>query len=174
MPELSGKRVVAVVGERFEDREALVPIDFLKEQGAEVTVVGLEIKELHALHGASLQVDRTFEEADPRAFDAMLIPGGKSPAHLREHPDAVDFVRRFHDTGRLMAAICHGAQLLAAAGLVDGLRLTGWPGIREEMEQAGADFRDEPVVEDGNIVTSRYPEDLPRFDETVKRLLQAA
>jgi protease I len=173
MRELAGKKVLAVVGPRFQDQEALVPIRFLRERGAEVTVAGIEVMTIQAIHGATLEVDKTIEEVDPADFDALLVPGGKSPAYLREYPAVLDFVRRFSETGRPIAAICHGGQLLAAAGLVKGLRMTGWPGIRAEMEEAGALFVDEPVVVDRNVITSRYPEDLEAFDSTLEELLAA-
>ncbi len=169
--DLKGKRVAVVVGRGFQDQEGTVPIEFLRREGAEVVTVGLETGEVKGLHGAVIRVEKTFEEVSPEEFDALVIPGGRSPAHLRKHPAASDFVSRFAATGRPVAAICHGGQLLAAAGLVKGLTMTGYPRIKEEMEAAGAIFVDRPVVVDGNIVTSRVPDDLPDFNSALKDML---
>ncbi|MFW6113342.1 MAG: type 1 glutamine amidotransferase domain-containing protein [Actinomycetota bacterium] len=171
--DLKGKRVAVVVGRGFQDQEGTVPIDFLQEEGAAVVTVGVETGEARGIHGAVIEVQKTFSKVDPGDFDAAVIPGGRSPAYLRKHGEAVDFVRDFASTGRPLAAVCHGGQLLAAAGLVKGLTMTGYPKIKEEMEEAGADFVDREVVVDGNIITSRVPADLPAFNSTIKeKLLQ--
>lgn len=171
--DLKGKRVVVVVGKGFQDQEGTVPIDFLREEGAEVVTVGPDTGEVKGLHGAVINIQKTFAEADPTAFDAMVIPGGRSPAYLRKFAEAVDFVKAFNATGKPLAAICHGGQLLAAAGLVEGLTMTGYPKIKREMEEAGADFIDKEVVVDANIITSRVPDDLPAFNAEIKeKLLQ--
>lgn len=169
--ELKGKRVAVVVGKGFQDQEGTVPIEFLRGEGAAVTAVGPEKGEVKGLHGAVIRVEKTFNEVSPEAFDAMVIPGGRSPAYLRKFPEALDFVARFAATGRPLAAICHGGQLLAAAGLVKGLTMTGYPKIREEMEAAGANFVDREVVVDGNVITSRFPDDLPAFNAALKSKL---
>ncbi|OFW58563.1 MAG: hypothetical protein A2V52_05940 [Actinobacteria bacterium RBG_19FT_COMBO_54_7] len=169
--DLSGKRIATLLGEGFQDQEALEPIGFFKSHGAEVTIVGEEKGAVHGLHGAILEAERTFNEANISEFDAIFIPGGRSPAYLRKFPDAVGFVRSFAETDKLIATICHAGQLLAAADLVKDLTLTGYPGIKEEMEQAGANFVDQPVVADRNVVSSRLPEDIPVFNEKVKELL---
>jgi deglycase len=169
--DLKGKRVVVVVGKGFQDQEATVPIDFLEEEGAEIVTVGPETGDIEGLHGAVIKVSSTFADLDPATFDAMVIPGGRSPAHVRKFDEAGGFIAAFAATGRPLAAICHGGQLLAAAGLAKGLTMTGYPKIREEMEAAGANFVDREVVVDGNIVTSRVPDDLPAFDAKIKEML---
>jgi protease I len=169
--ELNGKRIAVLVGENFQDQEAMEPMEFLGNEGADLTVVGIGKGQVQGLYGATVEVQKTFEEVDPVQFDAIFIPGGRSPAYLRQFPQAVDFVKSFAQTGRLIAAICHAGQLLAAAGLVKGLKLTGYPGIKEEMEEAGANFIDQPVVVDRNIVSSRLPQDIPQFNQKVKELL---
>jgi deglycase len=168
---LEGKRVVEILGKGFQDQEATVPLDFLSEEGAEVVTVGVETGNVEGIHGTSIDVQKAFGEVDPATFDAMVIPGGKSPAYLREFEEAVGFVKDFAATGKPMAVICHGPQLLAAAGLADGLTLTGYPGIKEEMEKAGANFIDHEVVVDRNIITSRLPADLPAFNAKIKEKL---
>lgn len=169
--DLSGTRIAALVGQGFEDQEATEPIDFLGSQGADVVIVGEEKGEVHGLYKAVLEVRKTFRDVDAVQFDAILIPGGRSPAYLRQFPDAVGFVKSFAEKGKLIAAICHGGQLLAAADMVKGLTLTGYPGIKEEMEEAGANFVDEPVVVDRSIVSSRLPKDIPVFNAKIKELL---
>jgi protease I len=169
--ELSGKKIAALIGEGFQDQEALEPIDFLKSEGAEVTIVGESKGKVGGLHGAVLEIEKTFEDSDPVTFHAIFIPGGRSPAYLRKFPEAIGFVKTFAGLGRPVFAICHAGQLLAAAGLVEGLTLTGSPGIKEEMERAGADFVDQPTVVDRNILSSRLPEDIPEFEEKMRELL---
>ncbi len=169
--DLNGKRVVVVVGKGFQDQEATVPIDFLNKEGAEVVTVGPDTGDIEGIHGAVIRVENTFADLDPTAFDAMVVPGGRAPAYLREFEEAREFVASFAATGKPLAAICHGGQLLAAAGLVKGLTMTGYPKIKEEMLEAGADFVDREVVVDRNIITSRVPDDLPAFNATLKEKL---
>lgn len=166
--DLEGKSVVVVIGRGFQDLEATVPIEFLKEEGAEVVTVGPETGDIKGIHGAVITVDNTFSDLDAASFDAMVVPGGRAPAYLRKFEEARDFVASFAATGKPLAAICHGGQLLAAAGLVEGLTMTGYPKIKDEMLEAGADFVDREVVVDRNIITSRVPDDLPVFDATLK------
>lgn len=173
MGDLSGRVVVVVIGPGFQDQEALEPMQFLAGEGAEVVTVGVAVGTIEGIHGATVDVSHTFDELDPASYDAMLVPGGRSPAFLRKYQDATDFVRAFQATGRPLAAICHGGQLLASAGLLQGLKMTGWPGIRDEMLSFGADFQDTSVVIDGNIITSRKPEDIPDFNRALKEALLA-
>ena len=172
--DLKGKRVVVVVGKGFQDQEATVPIAFLRGEGAEVVTVGPEKGEIKGLHGAVITVDRSFPELDPASFDAMVVPGGRAPAYLRGFSEAREFVASFAASGKPLAAICHGGQLLAAAGLVKGLTMTGYPKIKEEMEEAGAIFVDREVVSDRNVITSRVPDDLPAFNAKLKEMLLAS
>ncbi len=172
--DLKGKRVAVVVGNGFQDQEALVPMEFLEGEGAEVVTVGPDRGDVRGLHGAVIKVAKTFSELEPTDFDAMVVPGGRAPAYLRKFAEAREFVAAFAATGNPLAAICHGGQLLAAAGLVEGLTMTGYPKIKEEMEEAGAVFVDREVVTDRNIITSRVPEDLPAFNAKLKERLLAS
>ncbi|HEY5472229.1 MAG TPA: type 1 glutamine amidotransferase domain-containing protein [Candidatus Limnocylindrales bacterium] len=173
MGDLSGKRVLMLLGEQYEDDEGRLPLEFLVERGAEVVVAGLERGVLEGLHGrAQITVDKTIDEVgDLGRYDAMVIPGGRGPAHLRKHPEAVDLVRDFFETGKPVAAICHGPQMLASAGLLEGRHITGYPKIRNEMVEAGANFTDEPVVVDGNLITSRRPADIEAFTGALEEAL---
>jgi deglycase len=169
---LEGKNIVMVLGPQYQDEEGKKPYEFLLEKGALVDVVGLEKGTLKGLHGrAAIEVNKTFVEADVDDYDAMVIPGGRGPANLRKHPDSVEFVKRFFETGNTVAAICHGPQMLASAGLLKGKRITGYHKIREEMLAAGADFTDEPVRIDANLITSREPKDIPKFNKAIEDAL---
>lgn len=121
-----------------------------------------------------VRVEASAEGADPTDFDALLVPGGWSPDRLRTDADTVDFVRRFAASGRPMAAICHGPQLLIEADLVKGRTLTSWPSVRTDLRNAGADWVDEEVVIDENLVTSRKPDDLDAFCRAFLELLPGA
>lgn len=169
---LDGKKIVMVLGPQFEDQEARRPLEFLREEGAYVDVAGVRKETLTGLHQhTQIPVDKEITAIKPDDYDAMVIPGGRSPANLRKHAEVVDFVRDFYETGKTVAAICHGPQLLAAAGLLKDKHITGYPKIREEMQQAGADFDDQPVVIDGNLITSRNVPDIPQFDAAIKAAL---
>jgi protease I len=108
-------------------------------------------------------VIRRLEEVKPEEFDAIVIPGGFSPDHLRVRREVLEFVRRAHEAGKIIAAICHGPQVLISAGLVRGRRVTAYEAIKDDLINAGAVFVDEPAVRDGNIITGRVPDDLPEF-----------
>jgi PfpI family intracellular protease len=170
---LDGKKIVMVLGPQYQDEEGMQPYEFLLQRGALVDVVGLEKGRLKGLHRrAEIEVNRTFDEVDPAEYDAMVIPGGRGPANLRKHPESVEFVRSFFETGKTVAAICHGPQMLAAAGLLEGKTITGFHKIRKEMLEAGATFVDEPVMIDANLITSREPGDIPAFDMALEDALR--
>ncbi len=129
-------------------------------------------KGVEGKHGYAFDGDVAVKDADAADYGLLLIPGGKSPEHLRLHaPEAVDLVRGFDGSGKTISAICHGAQLLMSAGVLEGRSATCYWSIRDDLENAGARFLDESVVVDGNLVTSRHPGDLPDFmAETLKRV----
>jgi protease I len=158
----------------FEDSEYTVPRQRLERAGHEVTVFGKKAGEtVDGKRGrARAQVDRDAAALDPEQFDALVIPGGFSPDHLRTDRDVVDFVRRFVETGRPVAAICHGPQLLIEADAVDARELTSWPSVRKDLQNAGARWRDAEVVIDGNLVTSRKPDDLEAFCDAILAKLE--
>jgi protease I len=158
-------RIAMVVGQEFEDSEAMVPLERLRKAGHQVEILGSRAgEEVRGKKGdARLRVDAACGERDPRDYDALVIPGGHSPDHLRTDEKVVGFVRGFAQTGRLTGVICHGPQLLIEAGAVDGRRLTSWRSVRTDLLNAGAEWVDEEVVVDGNLVTSRMPQDLDAF-----------
>jgi protease I len=161
----------------FEDSEYETPREKLCAAGHEITVIGTKRGEtVHGKRGkAQATVDAAARDVDPREFDALVIPGGYSPDHLRLDRDVVTFVRRFVETGKLVAAVCHGPQLLIEADAVEGRTLTSWPSVRKDLENAGATWKDAEAVEDGNLITSRKPDDLEAFTRAIlQRLGQAA
>lgn len=168
-------KIVMPVAADFEDSEFSKPYEALKQAGHEVVVIGLQPGPVSGKQKqATATVERTAQGLDVDDFDAMVIPGGYSPSKLRQDPTMVDFVRRFAQTGKLIAAVCHGPQLLIAADAVAGRTLTSWPAVREELENAGAQWVDREVAEDNNFVTSRMPDDLDAFNQAIlNRLAQA-
>ncbi len=162
-------KIAMPIGEGFEDSEFSVPCECLKEAGHEVVTIGVERGErLWGKNGESMAtVDRAADEVDPTTFDALVIPGGQSPDHLRIEPSIVGFVRRFAETNKPLAAICHGPQLLIEAEVVEGRELTSWASVRKDLENAGARWIDRAVVEDGNLITSRSPDDLDAFCDAI-------
>jgi protease I len=168
-------RAAIPIGEDFEDVELTVPRARLLVAGHQVVTVGAEAgRTVAGKRGRErVRVDASAADCDPDAFDAVLIPGGYSPDHLRTDADVVAFVWAFGATGRTIAAVCHGPQLLIEADLVRGRTVTSWPSVRKDLVNAGAAWVDRPVVEDANLVTSRKPDDLEEFSNTILRRLAA-
>jgi len=153
----------------FEDSEFAIPRDRLRAAKHTVVVIGANAGErLRGKRGEEYAaVDRSIDDAKPEEYDALVIAGGHSPDHLRGDPRMVDFVRRFVQLNRPVAAVCHGPQLLIEADLVRGRRLTSWPSVRQDLESAGATWVDAEVCVDGNFITSRKPADLEAFARTI-------
>lgn len=164
---LDNRRIAILVEDLFEDLELFYPYYRLQEAGAEVTVLGTGKGLYQGKKGLSIREDARVTESDPATFDAVIIPGGYAPDHMRRHVAMVDFVRQMHDTGRIVAFICHAGWLPASADIVRGRRVTSFRSIRDDMRNAGADWVDEAVVRDGNLISSRVPDDLPAFCRTL-------
>jgi protease I len=162
-------KIACLVGPEFEDSELTLPMRRLEEAGHEVELLGAKGgEEVTGKRGKkTVTVDASVHERRPDQYDALLIPGGHSPDHLRVDHDVVQFVREFGATGRPIAAVCHGPQLLIEAGLVDGVRMTAWRSVWTDLGNAGADVVDEEVVEDGPFITSRKPDDLEAFSRAL-------
>jgi len=162
-------KVAIVLGEDFEDSEFTVPFERLKDAGHEVTVVGTERgRQVRGKRGkATIRIDAAAREVDPDDFDALIIPGGYSPDHLRLDRDVVRLVRAFADAAKPIAAVCHGPQLLIEADVVRGRTVTSWPSVRKDLENARARWVDREVVENGNLITSRKPDDLEAFSAAI-------
>jgi protease I len=165
----SGKKVAVVLARNFEDVEATSPIEALEAAGADITVIGIEKGPIEGKKGATIEATTTFDDVSPDDFDLLLIPGGGSPENLRIHDGAVQFARNFTNSGKPVGAICHGAQLLISAKVVSGRKLTAVNKIRDDVVNAGGLYVDQPLVEDGKLITSRVPDDLPVFNEALTR-----
>lgn len=165
---LQGKNIAFLLTEGFHDGETMFPMGFLYNKGAEITVIGVEPGEYQAYNSeVTALVTFSVSEVSPGDFDALVIPGGLSPSNLREHEEVNAFVRSFFELNKPTAAICHGPQVLASAGVLTGRTLTGVRGIQEELENAGAIFEDAEVMVDGQLITSRTPPDLPAFSRQI-------
>jgi protease I len=167
-------KIACVLGQGFEDSEFRVPYDRLKAEGYQVDVIGVKAgEELKGYKGKEkVTAEKAIDQVKPDDYDALLIPGGQSPDHLRVDKRMVDFVRGFEEAGKLIAAVCHGPQLLIAAHLVKGRTLTAWQTIQDDLRQIGATVKDEPVVKDRNWITSRKPDDLQAFSAAIVEELE--
>ncbi|MGD8329047.1 MAG: type 1 glutamine amidotransferase domain-containing protein [Acidobacteriota bacterium] len=166
--ELKNKKIAILANDGFEQSELTEPLSALQNAGADVRVVspkGGEIKGWQHDHwGDPVDVDLALTDTDAKDFDGLLVPGGlMNPDSLRRNNDALQFVRRFFEAGKPVAAICHGPWVLIDAGVVDGRRMTSYSTIQSDLRNAGADWVDEEVVVDSGLVTSRSPADLPAF-----------
>jgi protease I len=167
--DLTGKRVAIVVADGFEQVEMTSPREALEEAGAETYLVSIEDRRVkgwkHTDWGDAFDVDVPIDEAAPEDYDALVLPGGvMNPDKLRRDQRVLEFVRAFFEEGKPVASICHGPWTLIDAGVVEGRRMTSYPSIRKDLENAGAEWTDQEVVVDDGLVTSRKPEDLPAFN----------
>lgn len=160
-------KIAVVLGEGFEDIEFQMPYTTLQEHRHDIVVVGSERGKVTGKGGLEVSIDASVGDTSPDGFDALVIPGGYSPDHLRTDPAMVDFTRTFMTRGLPVAAVCHGPSLLIEAGVVEGRTLTSWPSIRTDLTNAGATVVDEEVTVDGNLITSRNPDDLGAFIRTL-------
>jgi protease I len=167
--QLKGKRVAALVTNGFEQVELTEPQAALEAVGAVIDIVSPETAEVRGWNrtdwGDRFKVDRALDSARADHYDALLLPGGvMNPDRLRMNTKAVEFVRQFFDSGKPIAAICHGPWTLIDAGVVRGVKMTSYPSIKTDLKNAGAIWVDEEVVVDRGIVSSRKPSDIPAFN----------
>ncbi|HKB13892.1 MAG TPA: type 1 glutamine amidotransferase domain-containing protein [Vicinamibacterales bacterium] len=176
MTDLSGRRVALLVEQEFEDRELTGPLDALRAAGATVVLVGpLAGAQFTGKRGEAIVTsDLAAGAARAVDFDAVVIPGGHAPDKMRMRHAMVDLARDAMEAGKPVAAICHGAQLLISAGVLRGRTLTCWPSIAIDVKNAGGLYVDKPVVEDGNLITSRKPDDVPAFSDAIIRAVSNA
>lgn len=170
---LEGKRIAILAEEDFEDSELVEPLRAMKNAGARVIIVGSGTKQSYTgkRGSATITADVAADKVKAEDFDAIIVPGGYAPDKMRLHQSMIDLVRKAHDLGKVIAAVCHGPQLLISAGVVRGRRVTSWPSVAVDLQNAGANWVDEPVVQDGNLITSRKPADLPRFNKAIVEAL---
>jgi protease I len=171
---LSGRKVAMLVEEDFEDRELTGPLEALRAAGATVTLVGPAANaQYRGKRGdAIVTADLSAGSARMADFDALVIPGGYAPDRMRMRHAMVDLARDAMEAGKTVAAICHGPQLLISANVLRGRTLTCWPSIAVDVKNAGGLYVDKPVVEDGNLITSRKPDDVPLFSGALVRALE--
>ena len=165
--------IAVVVADDFEDSEFTHPRDALVEAGYRLDVIGSDNGQVTGKNGTTVVIDRRAADADPSSYRALLIPGGYSPDRLRTDGDVVALVRELMNREVPVAAICHAPSLLIEADAVEGRRLTGFASIRTDLVNAGAGVLDEEVVVDGNLITSRNPDDLPAFTDALLNALRS-
>ncbi len=162
--ELKGKRIAMLVDQMYQEMEVWVPIYRLREAGAEVVTVGAEAGKVYPSKlGYPCTAQISYDVARAEDFDGVIAPGGFAPDFIRRHPTAIAFVKEVAAQGKLAAAICHGPWVLCSADVLRGKRATSFFAIKDDVVNAGAIWEDAEVVVDGNIVTSRKPDDLPAF-----------
>jgi protease I len=168
------KKIGIIIEDLFEDSEYSKPADAFRKAGHKLIHLGL--KKGRMVIGKKrikrAKIDKAINEVSVDDFDALLIPGGYSPDKLRVDETAVQFVRDFVNSGKPVLAICHAPQLLITAQVLKGRKVTGWKSIVQDIKNAGAEFLDQEVVEDGNIISSRQPDDLPAFIKTSLKKLK--
>ena len=171
--ELKGKRVLIPVEEMFNTHEFWYPYYRLKEAGCEVVVMGSGSSETYTgKPGTEVSVDVSADQVSAADFDGMVIPGGYAPDIMRRYPKMVQLVRDFHEGGKVVAAICHAGWMLASAKIIQNKKVTSFFAIKDDLIHAGAEWVDQEVVVDGNLITSRSPDDLPAFMRAIIKALQ--
>jgi protease I len=164
MLQLKGKRVAILAETLYQELELWYPLFRLQEAGADVMVVGSGTEKTYTgKFGYPVTVDKNAAEVQVIDFDAVIVPGGYAPDHMRRYPEMVALVRQAYERGRIVAAICHGGWMLASARILKGKKVTAFFAIKDDLVHAGAEFVDQEVCVDGNLITSRKPEDLPAF-----------
>ena len=178
MPSIPNSRILIVATDGFEEWELFGPRQILQQRGADVVLASLKRDPIQAtIHddpGKTIRPDLTVDEANADDFDALILPGGvRNPDQLRLHGNVIALIRAFAEQGKPVGAICHGPWLLVEADLLRGRTATSWPSIRTDVRNAGANVVDEAAVTDGNIVTSRKPDDVEAFTNALIDLVEA-
>lgn len=179
MPKIRDSKVLIVATDGFEQSELFGPREILIEHGAEVKLASPDLEPIQAtVHddpGKTIRPDLTIDDARAADYDALILPGGvRNPDALRTNKAAIALIREFDRGGKPIAAICHGPWLLIEAGLVSGRTVTGWPSIRTDLKNAGGNVVDRQVAVDGNIITSRNPDDVDAFTRALVEAVESA
>lgn len=167
MKKAEGKHVVILAENQYEDLELWYPKLRLHEEKAIVTVAAMKPDIYYSKHGYPVEIDATLDKLEVHGVDAVIIPGGYAPDHMRRHPAMVDFVREASKQQKIIAAICHAGWMLVSANIIRGKKVTGFFSIKDDLVNAGGLYEDSPVVRDGHIITSRMPNDLPAFCQEI-------
>lgn len=172
MALLKNKRIAILTEDGFEEIELTAPKAALEEEGAIIDIISSQAGEVkgwdHTNWGKSVTATQTYDQANAEDYDAVLLPGGvMNPDKLRTQKAAVGFVKKIAADGKLVAAICHGPQTLIEAGILEGKKMTSYPSLQTDLKNAGANWVDEEVVQDGNLITSRKPDDIPAFNKKI-------
>lgn len=171
--ELSGKRIAILAEDHYEDLELWYPLMRMREAGAEVMVVGMPGADSYrSKHDYPVTIDVLATMVSPNDLDAVIVPGGYAPDRIRRHPPMLDLVRGVFEQGKVVAMICHAGWVPISAGIVKGKRVTSVSAIRDDLINAGAQWVNEEVVRDGNLISSRTPDDLPAFCREIIVALQ--
>ncbi len=165
-------KILFISNDGYDDSELLYPYYRLVEENYDIDIASVEKRVIEGKHFFKIGADKTLSEVDVADYDALLLPGGKAPEKLRLVPEVLDITKQFAKADKPIAAICHGQQILISADVLRGKTATCYPGIRDDLKNAGANYKDERVVVDGNLVTSRRPEDLPYFMKKFIELLK--
>ncbi len=172
--ELKGKRIAILVEDIYNEFEFWYPYYRMKEAGATVTVVGNGAKEYHSKIGVPAPGGVSAETVKSADFEAVIVPGGYAPDRMRRSQAMLGLVRSCFQEGKVVAAICHAGWVLVSAGILKGKTVTGFPSIKDDLGNAGAKYVDQEVVRDGNLITSRTPDDLPAFCREIIKALSKA
>ncbi|MFP3860743.1 MAG: DJ-1/PfpI/YhbO family deglycase/protease [Bacteroidales bacterium] len=157
-------KIAVLVDEGFQDAEAYMPIGYFTNRGAYIKVIGPETGEVKAYNSDfTIKIQKAIKDAEVDYFDALIIPGGQAPSKLRENEAVVEFAKEFFNSGKPVASICHGPQVVATAGVLEGRTSTAYEEVKEEIEEAGGTFVDDSLAVDENYISSRVPKDLPYF-----------
>lgn len=165
-------RVALLIENMYQEAEALVPFYRMQEAGFQVDLIGPQEKAYTSKHGYPLGAHRAASDIRPEDYDAVIIPGGFAPDYMRRNQAMVTFVREMMVQGKVVAAICHGPQMLIEADVLHGKHCTSFHSIRKDVENGGGKWEDSPTVVDGNLVTARTPDDLPQFCKAIVELLK--
>ena len=172
--KLKNKKIVLFLENQFQDAEVIYPYYRMIEEGAEVHLVAPKRSEdYQGKYGYTFKSDLGIGDIQASDYDALIIPGGFAPDYMRRNEVMVDFVRQMNKEEKIIAAICHGGWMLASAEIIEGREVTTYSAISDDLRHAGANVVDKAVVEDGNIITSRYPADLPAFCRTIINALSS-
>jgi protease I len=166
------KKIMILTAESFQDLEAMYPYYRMKEAGFEVKVAGSDAKVYKGKFGYPLETDGKIEDFMADDFDAVVVPGGWAPDFMRRNKAMVDFVKEMDKKGKIIAAICHAASLLVSADILKGKKMTCFVAVKDDAVNAGANYVDKKVVVDGNLITSRKPDDLPAFCREIIKALE--